>query len=145
VISGAALVLLASYAPQVFDETVVAIREEVAEPAPEIDFVFPDILANDTVTIDPEAYPASFPEEDEDATPTEFLIQAASLKNPAAASDLSARLAELGLKARYERVNVNSEIWYRVMVGPFRTRVEADRAMTELRKRDLGPRLIRLS
>lgn len=144
VLFGAALVLLVSYAPDVLDETVVTIREEVSEPPAEIDFEFPEMLANDTVSADPDAYPATFPDEDPSATPSEYLIQAASLKSSSAASHLSQELVGLGLHARYERVDVNSQIWYRVLVGPFQSRLEADRAMTTLRKRNLGPRLIRL-
>jgi cell division septation protein DedD len=145
VIFGAALVLLLSYAPQALEETVVAVREQVSEPTEKIDFEFPDMLENDTVRADLSAYPATFPDEDPNAIPSEYMIQAASLKAYEAASSLSTELRGLGLSASFERVDLEDATWYRIMVGPFPTRVEADRAMTLLRKRNLGPRLIKLS
>ena len=145
VIFGAALVLLASYAPTVLEETVVKVREQVAEPPAEIDFEFPDMLENGTVDADPSAYPADFPGEDPDALPTEYVIQAASLRTQDAASSLSSELIGLGLISHFERVDVDNVTWYRIMVGPFPSQVEANRAMTLLRKRNLGPRLIKLS
>jgi len=144
VIFGAALVLLVSYAPGVFEDTVVAVRQQVEAPAEEIVFDFPEMLQNDTVTTDPSAYPAQFPEEDPNAPPTEYMIQAASLRAYAAAAALKEDLIGVGLAASFERVDVNKVTWYRIMVGPFASRQEANRAMTVLRRRNLGPRLIKL-
>jgi cell division septation protein DedD len=145
VIFGAALVLLASYAPSVFDQTVGTIRQQVAPPAAEITFDFPDMLEQDTVIADPSAYPAEFPDEDPEAQPKTYVIQAASLRASGAAAALSAELRTAGLSATWERVDIDSGTWYRVMVGPFDNQVEANRALTLLRKRNLGARLIRLS
>lgn len=143
-IFGAALVLLASYAPRVFEDTVVSVREQVAPPVEEIEFEFPEILENDTVEVDTSAYPAEFPGEDPNAPPVEYLIQAISLKSYDAAHTLSKDLNAAGLAARFERVDLTTGTWYRVMVGPFPSRLEANRAMTELRRRNMGPRLIKL-
>jgi cell division protein FtsN len=143
VVFGAALILLASYAPGVFKETVVAVRQQVTEPAEAIEFNFPDMLANDSVTVDPSAYDGQFTDEDPDAPVTEFMIQVASLKSYGAASNLAAELDSSGLSARFERVVLDQVTWYRVMVGPFPGRQEANRAMTALRKRNMGPRLIK--
>lgn len=143
VVFGAALVLLASYAPDAFEDTVVAVREQVMDPAEEIQFVFPDMLENDSVEPDPDAYDGEFADDDPDAVPVQFMIQAASLKSFNAASNLAAELNNTGLNARFERVDLDQVIWYRIMVGPFPGRLEANRAMTSLRRRNLGPTLIK--
>ncbi|MGD8832063.1 MAG: SPOR domain-containing protein [Pseudomonadales bacterium] len=139
-IFGAACVLLASYAPSAFQDTVVAVREPVTQPE-QIDFEFDQILANDTVEADPSAYPAEFPGEDPDAPPPEYVIQAISVRSSETAATLTAELRRMGMNSTFERADLSSGTWYRVMVGPFNTRVEATRAMTELRKRNMTPRL----
>ena len=144
---GAALILLASYAPSAFEETVVAVRERVTEPAEDIEFNFPDMLKNDSVLVDPSIYDGQFTDEDPNAPAPEFMIQVASLKSYGAASNLTAELDSTGLSARFERVVLDQVTWYRVMVGPFPGRQEANRVMTALRKRNNmgpgGPRLIK--
>ena len=145
IILGAALVLLASFAPAIVDDSVDAIREQVEPPPGEIEFEFADMLETDTVVADPSVYPAEFPEEDPNATPTEYIIQAASLRKLQAAADLSRQLSAVGLIATWERVDLNTGTWYRVLVGPYDSQVEANRALTQLRKRNLGARLIKLS
>ena len=147
VVFGAALILLASYAPSVFEETVATVRQQVTEPVEAIEFNFPDMLANDSVMVDPSTYDGQFADEDSDAPAIEFMIQVASLKSYGAASNLVAELDSSGLNARFERVVLDQVTWYRVMVGPFPGRQEANRVMTALRKRNNmgpgGPRLIK--
>jgi len=143
-IFGAALVLLASYAPTVFNETEKAVRQQVEVPTEKIVFEFAQMLEDDVVVADTSVYPAEFPEEDPNAPPVEYVIQAASLRASDAAAALSSDLTAEGLTASYERVDLSNGTWYRVMVGPFMTRVEANRALTRLRKKNLGARLIKL-
>lgn len=145
VIFGAALVLLASYAPTAFDGTVSAVRREMSPPTEEITFDFPDMLEKDTVVADPSAYPTEFPEDNPQAPHRTYMIQAASLRASGAAAALSAELRTAGLTASWERVDLSTGTWYRVMVGPFDSQVEANRALTLLRKRNLGAQLIKLS
>lgn len=140
VLFGAALVLVAIYAGSAFEETVISAREPVTQPD-QIDFEFEQILTESTVEPDPDAYQADFPEEDPNAPPPQYEIQAISVRSAEVAAELTGELQGIGLNSRFERADLSSGTWYRVMVGPFGSRVEADRAMTELRKRDMTPRL----
>jgi len=140
VLFGAALVLVIIYARTAFEDTVIAVREPVTEPD-QIDFEFEQLLTDGTVEVDPDAYTADFPEEDPNAPPPEYQIQAISVRSSETAAALAAELNGMGLRSRFERADLSSGTWYRVMVGPFTSRVEANRAMTELRKRNMTPRL----
>lgn len=139
-IFGAALVLLAGYAPDAFKDTVVAVREPVTETQ-QIEFDFEEILENDSVRIDPNAYEAEFPGEDPDAPQPVYEIQAISVRSAETAQELSTEVIGMGLNARYERVDLSSGTWYRVMVGPYNSRREADRVMNRLRDRKMLPSL----
>ncbi len=144
VIFGAGLILLASYAPGVFQESINAVRIELEPPAEEIVFEFQEMLEQDTVVTDPSDYPAEFLDSDPSAPPREYLVQAASLRASEAAAALREQLMAQGLPANYEKVVISSGTWYRVTVGPFPTEVEANRALTRLREQKLTPRLIKL-
>lgn len=143
VLFGAALVLVAFYARTAFEDTVIAVREPVTEPD-RIDFEFEQILTQGTVAVDPDAYTADFPEEDPNAPPPEYEIQAISVRSSETAAALAAELKGMGMRSRFERADLSSGTWYRVMVGPFTSRVEANRAMTELRKRNMTPRMSKI-
>ena len=140
VIFGAALVLLLSYAPTVFKDTVAAARGPVSEPE-NITFEFEEILENGTVEVDPSTYEASFPEEDPDAATREYQIQAISFRSAGDASDLTRQLIGMGLPARSERVDLSSGPWYRVMVGPYKSKRRAEQVINQLEKLDMLPEI----
>ncbi len=142
-IFGAALILLVSYAPDVFQDSVSAVRTELEPPPEDIVFEFEELLEKDRVATDPDAYPASFPDTDPTAAPTVYLIQASSLRNSKAAASLQAQLTAQGLPADYEKVVISSGTWYRVTVGPFTSRSEANHALTRLREQRLVPTMIK--
>jgi cell division protein FtsN len=144
IILGAVLMLLLNLAPRAFEASVGVIKKEVETPAPEIVFEFPDLLEQDTVVADTSPYPAEFPSEDPAVSPKLYMIQAASLKEAERASRLTSELQAAGLSARWDRVDLQSGTWFRVMVGPIEGTVEANRALTQLRQRNLGAHLIPL-
>jgi len=137
---GAALVLLAGYAPSVFRDNATVLEAPVSQPEP-IQFDFEEILTSGTVQADTSAYPARFPEEDPEATQPAYLVQAVSVRSEENAQALCAELNELELECRWQRADLTSGTWYRVLVGPFRSRRDADRAMMVLRERNMTPRL----
>lgn len=142
VVFGAGLVLLAAYAPAIFEETRTAVRGEEKPVKPEITFDFPDVLRDSKVLTDPEAYKSGTPEQ-HDSGPQLYLLQAASLRADSDAEALRARLTLQGLPASSDKVVLSSGTWYRVTVGPFTSQVEANRAMTRLREMNLSALMLK--
>lgn len=141
---GAALVLLAAYAPAIFEETRTAVRGEERPSKPEIVFDFPDMLRDNKVVTDPKAYDPGSADNPATGEPQQYLLQAASLRASADADALRARLILLGLPARSDRVTLASGTWYRVTVGPFTSQTEAQRAMTRLREMNLSALMLKV-
>ena len=75
--------------------------------------------------------------------PQTYRIQAASLSDKEKADQLRAELLLAGLEATTKRSDINGKNWYRVVIGPFDRKVEADRAMTKLREKNLAAILLK--
>jgi DedD protein len=71
-----------------------------------------------------------------------FLVQAAAPRSESAANELAARLKKAGLPAFTERVQASDGTRWRVRVGPYATRAEAERARSRLRELGTGADLI---
>ncbi|MCU0938714.1 MAG: SPOR domain-containing protein [Burkholderiaceae bacterium] len=71
-----------------------------------------------------------------------FFVQAAAPRSESAAGELAARLKKSGLPAFTERVQASDGTRWRVRVGPYATRAEAERARTRLRELGTGADLI---
>jgi len=135
---GAAVVILTAYGPellQVKDSPPAAV-EPAAVERPALEFTFPDTLRNSEVKADPEPY--AVPEEERQNLERVYSIQAASFRDKRDADQLRARLLLENLPAATSASRVNGQTWYRVVVGPFNGRREADRAMTRLREQGLS-------
>ncbi len=144
VIFGAVLVLVGSYAPEIFDESVTTIRAVQTEAVGDVTFEFDQLLKNDVVVTDPDAYRTEFEPAGENAgSAKEFLLQAAAFRSSEDAERLRANLLMLNLPATTGRVDIASGTWYRVTVGPFDSRVKADRALTRLRENNLSALLVK--
>jgi cell division protein FtsN len=136
---GGALVLLLPYLVSMLEESpIVNTGTPVAEEV-EIIFDFDSKLAKSEVTTDPSAYPVEFESTTPDANASTYLLQAASFRSLAEATDLQAKLSRQDLPATVSQVSVNGKAWYRVTVGPFNRQKEAQRAMTRLRENNLSP------
>lgn len=135
---GGALVLLLPLLPDYLEATPDA--TQAADPAPprNVVFKFDDLLSQDVVPVDTAAYPVEFEDPSGDSE-TSYLLQAASFKSFAEAADLQAKLAKQQLPASVSRVSVKDVPWYRVTVGPFSRKRDADHAMTRLRENRLAP------
>ena len=72
-----------------------------------------------------------------------YRIQAASLSKKGKADQLRAELLLAGMEATTKHSKINGENWYRVLIGPFDRKVEADRAMTKLREKNLAAILLK--
>jgi len=140
VIFGAALVLLLSYAPSVFEDTVAVARGPVTDPEA-ITFEFEEILENGTVEVDPNAYEAQFPGENPDEPAPEYQVQAISVKSAAEATRITRELIAMGLPARSERAELSSGPWYRVMVGPYNSKRKAEQVINRLKEQNMAPEI----
>ena len=71
-----------------------------------------------------------------------ILLQAAALSTDAAAQDLSERLRKAGFAPFTEKVDTADGVRFRVRVGPFTTRDEAQRAQARLRALGVSATLV---
>ena len=138
---GASIILLGLYAPDILqrDISAPANPQEAQARTPTVNFEFPDLLENTEVQAQPDHYP--IPEQVRNPV-SEFLIQAASFRTVNEADQLRAELLLINLPAYVESSNVRDSTWHRVYVGPFNERVEAERALTQLRERRLAALLL---
>ncbi len=134
---GAAIVILAAYGPELLQgqPTPAPPAESEVAQTPAIEFQFPDLLKESEVQPDPEPY--AVPEEMRPDAPGSYTIQAASFRELGDAENLRASLLLDNMPAQTLSSEVNGSRWYRVVVGPFERRVDADRAMTRLRQQGL--------
>lgn len=152
-ILGALLVLGGAYLPELLpyilsSDASAAVTETAeskakADPQAPVTFEFDDMLRNAEVDADGSLYVDPSVAAEAKANPDEYLLQAASFRSANDADALRARLLLLSLPAATDIVALASGRWYRVTVGPFATRTEAQRAVTELRERDLSPMWIK--
>lgn len=139
-IVGGAIVVLAAYAPELLEREITqSAKADVQEDAkqPVVEFEFPKLLREFEVIADPSAYEVPQPALASTALP--YTIQAASFRNGADAETLRADLLLKDLPAQIDTRLVSDKVWFRVTVGPFPRKVEADRAMTRLREMRLIP------
>ncbi len=150
---GAALVLVGAYLPDLIPKLMATSQTAQVTAATKPDgagtraadassetsglrFEFHSMLRDNKVKADPGAYePAANP----DAVAQEYLLQAASFRSQSEADTLRAELLLMSLPAVTDIVALSCGRWYRVTVGPFKTRTEAERAMTKLRGRNISP------
>ena len=114
------------------------VKEQSTSPSkPAVVFTFPTKLPADTVVADPAAYA-----ETSGAVPLEYDLQVALFTSQKRAEELRANLILDSFQASTLAVSGYERIVYRVVVGPFLRRVEAERALTALRGKGLNPILV---
>ena len=139
---GAAVVILAAYAPEYISQNVTgsatADRQDTkpVEPARKMEFDFPDMLRDTEVLTDPVPY--AVPSTNHSDGPRVWHIQAASFRNKADADTLRARLLLENLPVTTSISQANGSQWHRVVLGPFDRQVDANRAMTRLREQGIS-------
>ncbi len=67
-------------------------------------------------------------------TVSEYWIQAASFRSRGKAEDLKASLAQSGLSSIISTKDIDGQTYYRVRIGPYSTKAEADGWLTRIRK-----------
>lgn len=149
-ILGALLVLGGAYLPELLPYVLandaqarVASNNPASTPQPEVTFEFDDMLRNDEVGADGSLYVDPSVAAEAKANPDEYLLQAASFREGDEADTLRASLLLDNIPAATDIVSLASGRWYRVTVGPFASRTQAQRVVTELRERNLSPMWIK--
>ena len=137
-IFGAVLVLLAAYLPE-WLETPPGSKEQVATDAPaapSVTFEFPDILKDREIQVDTSPYQTESSKPSD--TPRSYKVQAASFRDSGEADELRANLLLSNLPATVVVSDGDTGRWFRVTLGPFDRRVDANRALTKLRERGIS-------
>jgi len=140
---GAAVVILAAYAPELVQQSIPGpVGDPASSPVtdgsntrPVVEFDFPKLLRNSEVKADPEPY--AVPEQPADAVALSYLVQAASFRRREDAETLRAQLLLQDLPATLSESTVGQSRWYRISVGPYTRKVEAERALTKLREQGM--------
>ena len=138
VILGALGVLAGAYAPEFIAQKPVAKVEPVPQPKPELTFEFPKLLKENEVVVDPATYapPGSLAPVPE--TPKEYIIQAGAFRNVADAESVRASLLLQDLPVNMTPVTLNDGTWYRVIVGPYLLRDDAQATLSKLQEQNLN-------
>ncbi len=141
VVMGALIVLGAAYLPELVGHDGAApaghsTPAAATDDRPELTFEFDDLLRNSRVVADPTRY-ESEPRAKTDQ-PEEIIIQAASFRSRDDAERLRAALLLMDLPAATSATNLDTRPWYRVTVGPYDRRVDAERALTRLREKNIA-------
>lgn len=139
---GCCIVLMVTYVEPVFEPAPAEVPVPAhTEPPATVTFEFDSRLRSAEVHSDPQPYASTAnPHPDQQM---EYLIQAASFRLADDAESLRQELELIELPAQTSLVSVGSNPWFRVTVGPFLNQVEAGRAMTRLRQRNLDAFLIK--
>jgi hypothetical protein len=76
--------------------------------------------------------------------PGVYFLQAGSYHNFADADRVRAQLAKQGIDATVQRVQVDSDVWHRVRVGPIRDLNQLNRLRAQLRASDVDSLVVRV-
>lgn len=73
-----------------------------------------------------------------------YVLQVGSFRDYHEADRLKARLAFLGIEVRIEKVNLDSDIWHRVRIGPIQSEREMNKIRGQLREQQIEPILLKV-
>lgn len=136
---GVALTLAAALLPEWWSRTASTAPSAptaAGDPTPVTRFEFFERLPNESIAAHPT--PERSLETQDSNAPREFLLQAGSFTNKDDAERLRATLAQSGWNTEIAAVTLSSgAIRHRVIVGPFATSQDTQRAITALRKQDV--------
>ena len=104
-----------------------------------LEFEFRDLLGTDQVDPDISAYEAAVKLEQAKGPqqPTHYLLQSGSFQIKADAETRRGTLLLLNMPANIVEAKINNKTWYRVIVGPYPQRGQAQQAASRLRAKDI--------
>lgn len=159
VITGVGLFLVGAYGPAMLSaqlnqsaSSTTPAKQPAGEQAPtdssgqlappDVEFVFRDLLGEDEVDPDLSAYESEILAAQK-ATPNQtpmaitYLLQSGSFQIKADAESRMGTLLLLNLPARIVEARIDNKIWYRVIVGPYDQRGEAQQAVARLKANNI--------
>lgn len=149
IVLGAIGVLAGAYGPELLEQTPVK-KDAPAEPIePKLTFEFPKLLPESKVVVDPTPYtppgavtnPAvvTTPEVVTSAPePKAFILQAGSFRSVSDAESVRASLLLQDLPVSMVPVTLADGTWYRVVVGPYSVRDDAQATLSKLQEQNLN-------
>lgn len=143
VILGALGVLAGAYGPELLEQTPVTKQTPAQPTKPELTFEFPKLLKENKVVVDPTPYtpPGSVTTTtvvDSATGSKEFVLQAGSFRSVADAESVRASLLLQDLPVSMVPVTLADGTWYRVVVGPYRVRDDAQAMLSKLQEQNLN-------
>jgi len=156
VVTGVGLFLLGAYGPELWLDraphgAIVETRnptndqpasEQADEPTGEpasretLEFVFRDLLGEDEVDPDVSAYAVDVQPRQSDL-PMQYLLQSGSFQIKADAQMRRGALLLLNLPANVVEAQIDNRTWYRVIVGPYSQRGQAQQAASRLQANEI--------
>ena len=137
-IFGAIVVLAAAYLPEWLpgqSESQTTSPEKTVS-TPTVKFEFPDVLKNTEIQVDTSPYAGTATSSTTE--PNGYAVQAASFREKGDANEMRAKLILHNLPAQVVVKESPTGTWYRVTLGPFERRVDADRTLTKLREQGVS-------
>jgi len=142
ILFGMALVFVGAYGPEWLarDKAPPPEKKPPEEVKPQVKFEFPKLLEENQVEVDPRTYapPGSLDEPVEPEKPREYLIQAGSFRSVADAESVRALLLLQDLPVSMTPVELPDGTWYRVIVGPYSDKADAEALVENLREQRLN-------
>lgn len=108
-------------------EVIQTEQQQQKDPIPELpkdEYSYPDVLKNLEVEVDVPEREVGPPR----------LMQCGSFRSETDAQTLRARIALAGLEAQVRRSEGRNGVWYRVILGPYETRRDAERDRHKLQR-----------
>ena len=117
-------------------------EKQLAPEAPSVEFVFRDLLGEDEVDPDLSAYESEIQVARKttlNQTPqaVNFLLQSGSFQIKADAESRRGSLLLLNMPANIVEARIDNKIWYRVIVGPYTQRGQAQQAVARLKANNI--------
>jgi len=151
IFTGVGLFLLGAYGPELLSTQTppaTAQQSTPTEPPPptaaaspqDLEFEFRDLLGTDSVDPDISAYEEDVRNQQAKAPqgPMQYLLQTGSFLIRADAESRRGTLLLLNMPANIVEAQIDNKIWYRVIVGPYAVRSEAQAASLLLRSEEIS-------
>lgn len=106
-----------------------------AEEASDTDFSFHNVLKNKVVEVPEQATEIRDPA----AKARRYIMQCGSFRKQTLAESLKVQIAMNGFTARIKDTNeINGDVWYRVILGPYTSKRKAERERHQLERNDIN-------